>query len=288
MAATLTFTAAAAVSCLITSSAATAHWVVFVVLLAAAAFAVLAGYWLRRDQGTPVVAGPGLDQASRVIIGLATLSAGVFGLLPLIAPVTFASVFGLVGTDIWIYRMAGSACFGYAVAGVLELRAPGYPSIAVQNLAAIAFNAFAAVASWLSVASGTGGILAPGGRRGRDVLRARARLARGPRPLIRRGARRRARARTRATHQSRSARSRARAIGSGFSVTSRALFQPSIASAPMRARPERPRIVPGALEGDEVVDDLVAGRVDPGRADDEVPGEVHRAPARERSCCPSR
>ena len=46
--------------------------------------------------------------------------------------------------------MAGSACLGYAVAGLLELRAPGYRSIAVQNLAAIAFNAFAAVASWLA------------------------------------------------------------------------------------------------------------------------------------------
>ncbi len=133
----------------------------FVVLVAAAAFAVLAGYWLRRDQGTPISVGHGLDQASRIVIGLATLSAGVFGLLPLIAPVTFATVFGLAGTDVWIYRMAGSACLGYAVAGLLELRAPSYQPIAVQNLAAIAFNAFAAVASWLSVASGTGGILAP-------------------------------------------------------------------------------------------------------------------------------
>lgn len=161
IAATLTFTAAAAVSCAITVVGGDSHWVVFVVLLAAAAFAVLAGYWLRRDQGAPIVPGTGLDQASRVIIGLATLSAGVFGLLPLIAPLTFASVFGLVGTDIWVFRMAGSACLGYAVAGLFELRAAGYQPIAVQNLAAIAFNAFAAVASWLSFASGTGGILAP-------------------------------------------------------------------------------------------------------------------------------
>jgi hypothetical protein len=161
LAATLTFTAAAAVCSLWSVIRGDTHWIVLVVLVAAAAFAVLAGYWLRRDQGTPVVAGPGLDQASRVIIGLATLSAGVFGLLPIIAPAAFASVFGLIGTDTWIFRMAGSACLGYAVAGIFELRAAGYPAIAVQNLAAIAFNAFAAVASWLSVASGAGGILAP-------------------------------------------------------------------------------------------------------------------------------
>jgi hypothetical protein len=89
------------------------------------------------------------------------LSAGVFGLLPLIIPVTFASLFGLVGTDVWIFRMAGSACLGYAAAGLFELRAPGYGPIAVQNLAAIAFNAFAAVSSWLALASGSGGLLAP-------------------------------------------------------------------------------------------------------------------------------
>jgi hypothetical protein len=161
IAGTLTFTAAAAVGSVATIVGGDGHWVVFVVLLAAVGFAGFAGYWLRRDQGAPVVGGPGLDQASRIIIGLATLSAAVFGLLPLVIPAIFASVFGLVGTDVWMFRMAGSACLGYAVAGLLELRATGYQPIAIQNLAAIAFNAFAAVASWLSVASGTGGILAP-------------------------------------------------------------------------------------------------------------------------------
>ncbi len=160
-AATLTFATAVAVSCAVTIVGGDDHPVVFVVLLAAVAFAVPAGYWLRRDEGTPMLPGSGLDQPSRIVIGLATLSAAVFGLLPIVAPVTFASAFGLVGTDVWIFRMAGSACLGYAVAFVLELRAAGYQPIAVQNLAAIAFTAFAAVASWLSVASGTGGILAP-------------------------------------------------------------------------------------------------------------------------------
>ena len=161
IAATLTFNAAAAVSSILEIVGGDRHVVVVVVLLAAAAFAALATYWLRRDDGAPVLAGEGLDQVSRVIIGLATLSAGVFGLLPLILPVTFAALFGLSGTDVWIFRMAGSACLGYAVAGLLELRAPAYAPIAVQNLAAIAFNAFAAVAAWLALASGSGGLLAP-------------------------------------------------------------------------------------------------------------------------------
>src|SRR4051794_31782618 len=95
----------------------------------------------------------------RVVIALATLSAAVFGILPLVASGTFASLFRLTGTDAWIFRMAGAACLGYATAGVLELRAPGYRPIAVQNLAAITFNALGAVASWLAIASGTGGLL---------------------------------------------------------------------------------------------------------------------------------
>jgi hypothetical protein len=161
LAATLTFTAAAAVGSLLTILGGDSHLVALVVLVAAGAFAAIATYWLRQEQGSAASGGPGLDQASRVIIGLATLSAGVFGLLPLIIPVTFASLFGLAGTDVWIFRMAGSACFGYATAGLLELRAPSYRPIAVQNLAAVSFNAFAAVASWLAVASGTGGLLAP-------------------------------------------------------------------------------------------------------------------------------
>lgn len=159
--ATLTFTAAAAVGSIVTILGGDSHWVALVVLVAGGAFAIIATYWLRRDEGSAASGGPGLDGPSRVILSLATLSAGVFGLLPLIVPLTFASLFGLAGTDGWIFRMAGSACLGYATAGLLELRAPSYRPIAVQNLAAIAFNAFAAVASWLAIASGGGGLLAP-------------------------------------------------------------------------------------------------------------------------------
>ena len=161
IAATLTFTVAAAIGCATTIAGGDNHWVVLVVLVAAAAFAVLAAYWLRRNEGPEIEPGSPITDPWRVVIALATLSAAVFGLMPLVATGAFASVFGLAGSDAWIFRMAGSACFGYAVAGVLELRAPGYRPIAVQNLAAITFNALGAIAAIGAIVGGGGGLLAP-------------------------------------------------------------------------------------------------------------------------------
>jgi hypothetical protein len=159
---TLTFTTAATLACLVTLVGGDSHWVVIVVLLAAGAFAAIAAYWLRRDAGEPVPAGAPITPTMKVILGLATLSAGVFGILPLVAPTAFASLFGLVGTDAWIFRMAGAACLGYATAGILEIRAAGLRRIAVQNLAAITFNVAGAASAWLALlATGHGGLLAP-------------------------------------------------------------------------------------------------------------------------------
>ena len=56
-----------------------------------------------------------------VVLALATLSAAVFGLGPQAAG-PFASVMGYRGTDEYVYRLAGAACFGYAVIGIQELR----------------------------------------------------------------------------------------------------------------------------------------------------------------------
>jgi hypothetical protein len=161
MVATFTFTVAAAVASVVTLVGGDGHWVVVVVLLAATAFALIAGYWLRRDEGPEVPAGEPLTPAFRAVVALATLSAATFGLLPLVMPAQFASLFGLAGTDAWIFRMAGAACFGYATAGVLSLRAAGFERFRVQNVAAITFNGTAAAAAWVGVVKAEGGWLAP-------------------------------------------------------------------------------------------------------------------------------
>jgi hypothetical protein len=131
------------------------------VVAAGAVFTVIAAWWLRRDAAPEADPGRPLATPARAILALATLSAGTFGLLPLIAPDPFTSLFGLVGTDSWVFRLAGAGCLGYATAGVASLMAPGYRLMRIQNMAAITFNALGAVSAWLAVAGGDGGWLAP-------------------------------------------------------------------------------------------------------------------------------
>jgi hypothetical protein len=159
--ATVTFTIGAfAASALELANGAKQPVVLFVVA-AGAVFTVIAGYWLLRNEGSEIDSGRRLDTPARVVLALATLSAATFGILPLVAPGPFASLFGLQGTDTWVFRLAGAGCLGYATAGIASLLAPGYRVIRIQNVAAITFNAIGAIVCWLAVAAGTGGLLAP-------------------------------------------------------------------------------------------------------------------------------
>ena len=159
--ASASFTGAAAIGCLFTLAEGDSRWVVLFILVASVAFTLLSAYWLQRDQGPRVDPGSPIMPPFRVVLALATLSAAVFGLLPLLVPGLFAQAFGLAGTDHFIYRMAGAATFGYAVAGVFEMRAAGFGLIRLQNLAAITFNALGFLASAYEIASGGHSILAP-------------------------------------------------------------------------------------------------------------------------------
>ncbi len=135
--------------------------IVLFVVVAGAVFTVIAAYWLWRNEGSEIDVGRRLDTPARVVLGLATLSAAAFGLLPLLAPGPFADLFGLTGTDSWVFRLAGAGCLGYATGGIASLLAPGYRAMRIQNIAAIAFNALGAICAWLAVSVGTGGLLAP-------------------------------------------------------------------------------------------------------------------------------
>jgi hypothetical protein len=159
--ATFTFTALAAVGCALTLADGDRHWVVFVVLAAGLAFAGLAGYWLRADEGPELERSLPLGAGWQALIAVATLAAAVFGLAGLIAPGSLAPLVGLEGTDTWVYRMSGAACFGYVPAGLLALRLADYRPIRVQNLAAVAFNATSAIVAWAAWLGGTGGLVAP-------------------------------------------------------------------------------------------------------------------------------
>jgi hypothetical protein len=164
--ASASFTGAAAIGCLFTIAEGDSRGIVLFILVASAAFTLLSAYWLQRDEGGAVDPGSPITPSFRVVLGLATLSAAVFGVLPLLVPGLFAQLFGVPipappSTDHFIFRMAGAATFGYAVAGVFEMRAAGFGLIRLQNLAAITFNALAFLASAYDIASGGRSILAP-------------------------------------------------------------------------------------------------------------------------------
>jgi hypothetical protein len=106
------------------------------------------------------VAGP-RDTATwvRIVLVLATVSAAVFGLGPQL-PGPFASLMGYKGTDEYIYRLAGAACFGYAAMGVQELRSLHWDDMRLPNVMALAFNGLAAVAALSEILFGRVTLLA--------------------------------------------------------------------------------------------------------------------------------
>jgi hypothetical protein len=105
------------------------------------------------------VAGP-RDVATwvAVVLGLATVSAAVFGLGPQL-PGPFASLAGYKGTDELIYRIAGAACFGYAAMGIQELRSLHWDDMRLPNVMALVFNALAFLASFFELVAGRGSLL---------------------------------------------------------------------------------------------------------------------------------
>jgi hypothetical protein len=159
--ATLTFTIGAFGASLVELLGGASQPIVLFVVVAGAVFTAIAAFWLWRDLGVDLAPNAPLDTPARAIIGLATLSAGTFGVLPLAAPGLFADLFGLAGTDTWVFRLAGAGCLGYATAGIASLMARNYRFIRIQNLAAITFNALGAISAWIAVAGGQGGWLAP-------------------------------------------------------------------------------------------------------------------------------
>ncbi len=107
-----------------------------------------------------VVAGPrNTARWVLAVLVLATVSAAVFGLAPQAAG-PFAALMGYRGTDEYVYRLAGAACFGYAVMGVMELRSQHWDDMRLPTVMALVFNGLAAVAALSEIAAGRATVLA--------------------------------------------------------------------------------------------------------------------------------
>lgn len=154
MIAILTFNAAAFVGTVRTLLVGTRQLIVFLVLVASAAFTLLAAYWLRRNQGPDPGGGAPISQRFRVVILLATAAALVFGVIPLLFPMAFSDIGGLPTTNHFALRLAAAATLGYGVAGIFEYRTARWPQIWLQVVAAAVFNGFSALAALVYLVHG--------------------------------------------------------------------------------------------------------------------------------------
>lgn len=157
MVATCTFNGGAVLAMLLSLAGGESTWIVWFILIAASAFTLFSGYWLVRDQGgRPTDGHAPLGGTFRIVLMLATVAATAFGVLPLVAAEPIASLTGFDTSELFPYRLAGAATLGYAVAGVLQVRARSADAIRLQVIAALAFNAFSAVAVALYLGAGGG------------------------------------------------------------------------------------------------------------------------------------
>lgn len=95
---------------------------------------------------------------------LATLVSIPFALLPLLLSATFSGLFGLQGSDTFIFHLGGAAVLGYAVLGVYELRSRAWSEIFSAALMVLVFNGLVAIVCALVLAgvlAEPGGTLAP-------------------------------------------------------------------------------------------------------------------------------
>jgi len=133
--------------------------VVYVVLLLTIVFVAITGILLYTHRGG-AKAKPNIANWVTGFIVIASVLAATFGLLPLLVPNLFSPVFGLKGTDVFIFRQAGAAALGYAVMGIFELRSRNWLEIRWPLVMAGVFNGLSFIASLLAFFAGSPPLLA--------------------------------------------------------------------------------------------------------------------------------
>ena len=81
-----------------------------------------------------------LNTLERLLLLLPTAGGFVFGVLPLLLGGAFGAALGYPGNDSFVYRLAGAATLGYAVALILGLRQGDWAALRLVVIGTLTFN----------------------------------------------------------------------------------------------------------------------------------------------------
>ncbi len=96
-----------------------------------------------------------LSALERVLLLLPLAGGLVFGLFPLLLGSAFGRVLGAPGNDAFIYRLAGAATLGYAIALIMGLRQGDWTPLRLVVIGTLTFNIASIYACALEVVAGS-------------------------------------------------------------------------------------------------------------------------------------
>lgn len=96
-----------------------------------------------------------LSSLERILLLLPIAGALVFGLFPLLLGGAFGAALGAPGNDSFVYRLAGAATLGYAVALIMGIRQGDWTPLRLVVIATLAFNVASIYACVVQLATGS-------------------------------------------------------------------------------------------------------------------------------------
>ena len=100
-----------------------------------------------------------LSNLERILLLLPIAGGLVFGVFPLLLGGAFGAALGFPGNDAFVYRLAGAATLGYAVALTMGFRSGDWAPLRLVVLATLAFNLASIYACVVELAAGDTNIL---------------------------------------------------------------------------------------------------------------------------------
>jgi hypothetical protein len=154
-AATATFNLASILACAIAIVRGDATLVTYLILVSSVLFSSGTLYFLRNPPAEARWTGPQeLAGWFVALLVVTTLAAAALGLAGLFGGGASARLLGYGGADDFVYRQAGAATLGYALAGALMLRSRSWVELRLPMLMGLVFNGLGLVAAVLEVAGG--------------------------------------------------------------------------------------------------------------------------------------